>query len=233
MKFSHEQLMEAIAARHSVRRYEEKPLPADVVDALREKVRQINAEGRLHVQLVLNEPRAFKGALAYGKFSGVMNYFVIAGEANEDFDERVGYYGEQLVLMAQLLGLNTCWAGLTYRKTPGTYVLGPGEKIACYIALGYGLTQGVAHKCKTVAAVSNAAAGAPQWFVDGVEAALLAPTAVNQQKFRFEFLGDADGAEPKVLAKRGFSMVGYTKMDLGIAKLHFEIGANRPFKWAD
>ena len=35
------------------------------------------------------------------------------------------------------------------------------------------------------------------------------------------------------ITKKGFSMIGYTKMDLGIAKYHFEIGAdNTNFDWA-
>lgn len=234
MTFTHDQLMEAIDARHSVRRYQAKPLPADIADELREKAREVNAKGRLHVQLVLNEPKAYKGALAYGKFEGVESYLVMAGQADDSLDERIGYYGEQLVLMAQMLGLNTCWTGLTHRKIPGTYVLGPGEKIGCYIALGYGQTQGKPHKGKTAAQVSRPQAGAPQWFAAGVEAALKAPTAINQQKFMFEYLGGGDdGSAPRVLAKRLFSLVGYTKMDLGIAKLHFEIGANRPIEWVE
>ena len=33
-------------------------------------------------------------------------------------------------------------------------------------------------------------------------------------------------------ANKGFSMVGYTQMDLGIAKYHFEMGAGRDhFNW--
>jgi hypothetical protein len=64
-----------------------------------------------------------------------------------------------------------------------------------------------------------------------VEAALLAPTAVNQQKFSFEYVGMSNGHH-QVLAKKGFSMIGYTQMDLGIAKYHFEIAAGiDKFKW--
>ena len=107
----------------------------------------------------------------------------------------VGYYGEHLVLFAQTLGLNTCWVGLSYSKVPGTYVLDEGEKIACYIALGYGETQGVGHKIKTVEQVSNASDVTPSWFRKGVEAALLAPTAVNQQKFSFEYVGMKNSPE--------------------------------------
>lgn len=225
-------LQEAIEARHSVRAYKDKPLDESTVNLLKEKIIELNHEGELHMQLITNEPKAFQGPLArYGKFSGVNNYIVIAGEKADDLDERVGYYGEQLVLYAQTLGLNTCWVGLSYTKVPGTYVLYWKEKIACYIAIGYGETQGVSHKIKTVAQVSNADEGTPEWFRKGVEAALLAPTAVNQQKFSFEYAG-MTGGRHRVIARKGFSLIGYTKMDMGIAKYHFELGAGKDnFEW--
>ena len=220
-------IQEAIVARHSVRAYKEEPLTEDVVNVLEEKIAELNREGNLHMQLILNEPKAFQGTLAkYGKFRGVNNYIVVAGKKADDLDERVGYYGEHLVLFAQTLGLNTCWVGLSYSKVPGTYLLEDGEKIACYIAIGYGETQGVGHKIKTVEQVSNASDTTPSWFKKGVEAALLAPTAVNQQKFSFEYVGMKDGHN-QVRAKKGFSMIGYAKMDLGIAKYHFEVGAGK------
>lgn len=224
-------IQEAIEARHSVRVYKEQPLAKEVVIKLQKKIAELNEKGQLHMQLILNEPRAFKGVFAYGKFFGVNNYIVVAGQKGDDLDERVGYFGEQLVLFAQTLGLNTCWVGLSYTKIQGTYVLGDGEKIACYIAIGYGETQGVCHKIKTVEQVSNINDTTPLWFKKGVEAALLAPTAVNQQKFSFEYKGMKDGRH-QVLAKKGFSMIGYTQMDVGIAKCHFEIGAGKEnFEW--
>ena len=183
-------LREAIAARHSVRAYKNQPLAEDIVQVVEEKIAVFNREGKLHIQLIKNEPKAFLGTMAkYGKFRNVTNYIVMAGKKSDDLDERVGYYGEQLVLLVQTLGLNTCWVGLSYSKVPGTYVLEEGEKIACYIALGYGETPGVGHKIKTINQVSNASDVTPTWFRNGVEAALLAPTAVNQQKFSFVYAG--------------------------------------------
>ena len=225
-------IQEAIEARHSVRAYKDQPLTEDVAKRLEEEIAVVNQKGNLHVQLILNEPKAFQGTLAkYGKFRNANNYLVMAGKRAEDLDERVGYYGEHLVLLAQTLGLNTCWVGLSYSKVPGTYVLEDGEKIACYIAIGYGETQGVGHKIKTVEQVSNASDATPSWFRKGVEAALLAPTAVNQQKFSFEYVGMSNNSH-QVRAKKGFSMIGYTQMDLGIAKYHFEIGAGKVnFEW--
>ena len=213
-------IQEAIEARHSVRAYKDQPLSEETVKVLEDEIVTLNNEGQLHIQLICNEPKAFQGTMAkYGKFR------------NANLDERIGYYGEHLVLLAQTLGLNTCWVGLSYSKVPGTYELGKDEKIACYIAIGYGETQGVGHKIKTVEQVSNASDITPSWFKKGVEAALLAPTAVNQQKFSFEYVGISNNHH-QVRAKKGFSMIGYTQMDLGIAKYHFEIGAGKDkFEW--
>ena len=225
-------LQEAIEARHSVRAYKNEPLAANAVKVLEEQMAMLNREGNLHMQLILNEPKAFQGTMAkYGKFRNANNYIVMAGKKAEDLDERIGYYGEHIVLLAQTLGLNTCWVGLSYSKVPGTYVLEEGEKIACYIAIGYGETQGSGHKIKTVEQVSNASDITPSWFKKGVEAALLAPTAVNQQKFSFEHVGVKNNRH-QIRAMNGFSMIGYTKMDLGIARYHFEIGAGEVnFDW--
>ena len=225
-------LQEAIEARHSVRAYKNEPLAANVVKVLEEQMAMLNHEGNLHMQLILNEPKAFQGTMAkYGKFRNANNYIVMAGKKADDLDERIGYYGEHIVLLAQTLGLNTCWVGLSYSKVPGTYVLEEGEKIACYIAIGYGETQGSGHKIKTVEQVSNASDITPSWFKKGIEAALLAPTAVNQQKFSFEYVGMSNNRH-QVRAKKGFSMIGYTQMDLGIAKYHFEVVAGKVnFEW--
>lgn len=224
-------IQEAIEARHSVRKYIHKEIPQETLEALQSKINECNRLGDLHIQLVTNETKAFSGLMAYGQFYGVENYLVMVGAKSPDLDERVGYYGEQLVLLAQQLGLNTCWAGLSYRKVDDAYSVRKGEKIVCMIALGYGETQGNPHKIKTEQEVSNISDTTPAWFREGVKSALLAPTAINQQKFHFELITDADGRH-KVRAERRFSMMGYTHIDLGIAKLHFEIGAgDGNFEW--
>ena len=227
-------LQEAILARHSVRAYKGQPLTDADARALQDKIEQLNREGQLHIQLIRNEPKAFLGPFArYGKFRGVTDYLVMAGVKADDLDDRIGYYGEQLVLFAQTIGLNTCWVGLSYTKIPGTYVLNEGEVIQAYISIGYGETQGVTHNIKRIDQVSNVSDDSPEWFRRGVEAALLAPTAINQQKFSFELLPTEDGQLPRVIAKRHFSLVGYTQMDLGIAKYHFELAAGpENFHWA-
>lgn len=219
-------LIEAMNVRHSVRQYKNKPLDAEIISAIQAEIENCNKESGLHIQLVTNEPKAFDGFMAhYGKFSGVTNYIAMIGKKGADLEEKCGYYGERLVLKAQQLGLNTCWVAMTYTKIKTAFSVGQGEKLCIVISLGYGESQGVAHKSKAFEKVAKAEGQIPGWFKNGVEAALLAPTAMNQQKFQFILSGN------KVSAKAGFGF--YSKIDLGIAKYHFEIGADNPdFEWS-
>ena len=211
--------------RHSVRQYTEKPRETAVTAALEAEIAASNEESGLHIQLVKDEPKAFSGFMAhYGKFSGVTNYIALVGKKTAGLDEACGYYGERLVLKAQELGLNTCWVALTYKKVPSAFDIASGEKLALVIALGYGKTSGTAHKTKSPAEVSNVTPASPQWFKDGVDAALLAPTAMNQQQFKLTL--DNGAVEAKAL--RGVC----AKVDLGIVKYHFELGAGKEnFHW--
>ena len=222
-------IQEAIKARHSVRKYTDQPIEAAKIATLRAKVEKLNVESGLNIQLVLEEPKCFSsGMWKYGQFSGVKNYFVMAGPKGKEAEEKIGYYGEKLVLLAQTLGLNTCWVGLTYKKIPGTFTLRDGDIVHCVIALGYGTTPGVQHPMKPVAQFYESNGVPPEWFRDGMEAAMLAPTAVNQQKFKF-ILREGN----KVETKTSFSMAGYTHIDLGIVKYHFEVGAGKDkYEWA-
>lgn len=214
-------LYEATLERHSVRAYQDKPLSEEVVNTLTEKLNEINATTGLHIQLVTDEPTAFKSPMArYGKFSNVSSYLVMVGPDDEKTEEFVGYYGEELVLTAQAMGVNSCWVGLTYKLKADAVTIEKGEKVHCVISLGYGADQGRQHKSKEPMEVSNISDLAPMWFLFGVTCALNAPTAVNQQKFYFEI--QLDQKTVKATTKR--SLVGYTHIDLGIAKRHFELG---------
>jgi nitroreductase len=220
-------IFEAVKARHSVRQYLDKPLEAEVKERLEALIAQYNKEARLHIQLVTDEPLAFSSKLAsYGKFENVTNYLVLAGKKRKKLDELCGYYGEKLVLEAQRLGLNTCWVALTYKKIPGAYTLEKGEKLALVIALGYGATQGKERQSKQPEQVCDDWQSMPKWFQRGVRYAMMAPTATNQQKFKFELADDY-----KVRAKTA-GIGPEIKVDLGIVKCHFEIGAGTDnFEW--
>lgn len=221
-------IQEAIKARHSVRKYTGQPIEAEKVEKLQAEVAAANAEGGLNIQLVLEEPKSFaSGIWKYGYFSGVKNYFVMAAAKGKAFEEKIGYYGEKLVILAQTLGLSTCWVGLTYKKIPGTYTLRDGDVVHCVIALGYGENEGVQHPIKPAERFYESVGPVPEWFLQGLEMALLAPTAVNQQKFKF-ILRDGN----KVGAVTLPSIYGYTMVDLGIVKYHFEVGAGKEnFEW--
>lgn len=219
-------ILQAIAARHSVRQYTDRPLPPEILAELRREIDACNREGGLHIQLVTEEPKAFSSFMAhYGSFRGVKNYLALVGPKGPKLDEKCGYYGERLALFAQQLGLNTCWVAMTYGKVKTAFAVEPGEKLCLVVALGYGQSQGVPHKSKPAADVMQTEGEPPAWFLRGVEAALLAPTAMNQQKFRLCLHGST------VEAKAGLSP--YAKVDLGIVKYHFEVAAGRDnFTWA-
>ncbi len=220
-------LLEAMKARHSVRAYKNKPLEPAVKAELQRAIDEVNKESGLHMQLVIDEPKAFESKLAtYGMFSGVTNYIALVGKKSADLEEKCGYYGEKIVLRAQQLGLHTCWVALTYKKIPGVFRIAPDEKLTVVISVGYGVHAGKAHKSKSAAQVSNLDADSPAWFKNGVEAALLAPTAINQQQFVLTRSGNT------VAAKAKFGP--HSKMDLGIVKYHFELGAGKEnFTWAE
>lgn len=219
------EIKEAIMQRHSVRAYLDKPIEDELKEKLLSLMNECNKVYGLNIQFVTDEPNAFDTFLAhYGKFSGVKNYFALIGKKSDDLEEKVGYCGEKLALLAQTLGLNTCWVALTYKKVKDAYVVNKDEKLISLLAVGYGKTQGVAHKSKDISEVS-VVENAPDWFINGVKAALLAPTALNLQKFVFTLI---DNNKVSAKAKRGT----YSKIDLGIVKYHFEIGAGKDnFTW--
>lgn len=220
-------LLQAVKERHSVRQYIDKPIETEKSEALLACIDECNRDGKLNFQLVLNEPKAFNSFMArYGKFSGVQNYVVLVARKGENVEELVGYYGAKILLFAQTLGLNTCWVAMTYKKVKTAFVVEKGEKVYGAIAIGYGKTQGVSHKIKSISDVCESKIEeTPVWFVDGVKTALLAPTAMNQQKFYFTLNSDESVT---ATTKGGF----YTKTDLGIAKYFFEVGTNETsVKW--
>lgn len=208
------EILEIMQQRHSVRQYTDRAIEPEkraVLDAL---TQEINRKAGLSVQIIYDDPKCFDSFMAhYGKFAGVRNYIALVGKKAPGLDETLGYYGEELVLKAQELGLNTCWVALTHGKSKAA--VGRGEKEVCLIALGYGVTQGVEHKSRPMQELCTCGEPMPEWFRCGMNAAMLAPTAMNQQKFRFELLPDGTA---KAACGSGF----YTKLDLGIVKYHFE-----------
>jgi len=216
-------IYEAIRSRNSVRRFTDRKIEGQVEKDLREIINLCNEESGLNFQLCLNEPKAFRSKFFhYGSFENCRNYIALIGPKGRDED--CGYYGQKIVIKAQQLGLNTCWVGLTYNKFTIPYKLRKGESIRLVIAIGYGQNQGKPHKSKEMDKLCRLEGEMPAWFKNGMEMVLLAPSAINQQKFLFTLRDNTVIAEalPAV----------YSKVDLGIAKYHFEIGAGiENFKW--
>lgn len=219
--------MDAVRRRHAVRDYMEKPIDLETLAALQEEIDRCNAESGLHIQLVCNEPDAFGGLMArYGKFRNVRNYIALIGGASRDLEEQIGYYGERIVLTAQQLGLNTCWVAMTFRKRKSKCAIARGERFVCALSLGYGRTQGVPHKSKPMRELLEGEGAVEDWVLAGMESAMLAPTAMNQQNF----IVSVKDHEVKIRATGGF----YSRIDLGIVKYHFEIGAGKEnFTWVN
>lgn len=210
--------MEIIEARHSVRQYKNVMIEQDKRKILDTLCSDINAESGLNIQIIYDEPKCFNSMMAhYGKFSGVNNYIAVVGPQGNELEEKAGYYGEKLVLKAQELGLNTCWVALTHGKSKA--VINKGEKLAIIISLGYGENQGVSHKNKELSKLAKITDDDPDWYREGIKAALLAPTAVNQQKFMIE----RNGEQARITAPSGI----LTKLDLGIVKYNFEYATGR------
>ena len=216
-------LKQAMRQRHTVRKFTSEPLSSELTSRLNDRVRANNERFGLAISLKVGDESALPGALKLFFAKGVRNYFVLAGSDRPGLDEDLGYASADLMLFAQTLGLSTWWIGGTFSRKNVEQVV-PGKKVIGIVAVGFGATPGVAHKSKTAAEVSSYEGAVPQWFADGVRAALLAPTALNKQCFRIA------GAGNKVsISENGGAFSG---ADIGIVKYHFELGAGNAFEWA-
>ena len=211
------EILELMEQRHAVRQYLDKAIESEKRQVLDELAQKINKEYKTNIQICYDEPNAFNTFMAhYGKFENCKNYIALV--CNDA--EKAGYTGEMLVLKAQELGLNTCWVAMTYGKGKVKINKQKGEKIQCVIALGYGKTQGTSHKTKSVEDVLELIGEKPEKLDMVIKACLLAPTAMNQQKFKIV----CDNGKISI-KKSGIGF--YTAVDLGIVKLHKDVVLNK------
>ena len=213
-----------IRERHSVREYAGGPLDQAEFDALGAVVRECARESGLDIQLVGDNPEVFNVIARFGLIRGCCTHvaFVVDGAKAGDaaVDEAIGYWGQKIVLAAQDMGFNTCWCALCSHKKSRA-VVATGKKIRLIIAVGHGKTQGFSRKTKSVEALSSVeCAKAPAWFAAAMEAAQLAPTAMNNQNFKITLL--SDGKTVRIDAPKS----GLNVIDEGIVRCNFEIAAN-------
>lgn len=209
------EILEIMKARHSVREYDDRPIEEEKKNTLNSLKDKLNKEFGTNVQIFYDDKDGFKNSdVHYGNFCNCKNYIALVAKSAES----AGYVGEMLALEAQKLGLNTCFVALTYKRgsVKNKIHKNKGEKLQCAIALGYGKTQGVPHKVKMAESICEIKGAKPIYFDKVVEACLLAPTAMNQQKFKITCIdGKID------IKKSGFGF--YTDVDLGIVKCHKDL----------
>ena len=224
MDFDADAFRAAIPERHSVRKYTGAPIAPEAAGILRGFLEECSSESGLDMMLVEDDPSAFRRFKA--KLTGISDvpaYIAIAGPADDPPLEKAGYYGEAAVLLAQTLGLNTCWA-MSCSPEHVNSILPEGRKMIIGIAVGYGIDAGKPHKNKPLEKITDTD-GMSVWFNKGIAAVMDAPTAMNKQAFRFS----ADGSKVEALNTGG----RVNRIDLGIARFHFELGAGTEhFEWA-
>ncbi|HEX3037412.1 MAG TPA: nitroreductase family protein [Oscillospiraceae bacterium] len=222
--------LEAVDARHSHRKYQATPIESSIVEKLKASVEQYNKEAGLHIQFITDNGEAFNGLTkSYGMFSGVQNYIALIGRADdENFKEKCGYYGEKLVLEATQFGLGTCWVGGSFNKKFCSYHLSQGETLCCTITMGNVeqelsfkeklIIKTLRGKSKSIDEMYESSGEVPQWFLSGMQAVQKAPSAMNQQPVKFYYKNGVVSASVKDIS-------AHQPIDMGIAKLHFEVGS--------
>ncbi len=241
----HTQLIDAINIRTAVRAYDPDPIDDDTARQLDMTIDAVNTLADLRIQLVRDQPAVFAQANESGHLTHAANYLAVVGPTNDDeAKERAGFYAERVVLAATLRGLGTCWVKGSWDcdEAARHCRIKSGEELYLGIVIGYpqnhqtrmstsydelvdiqrthrdskSYEQFTAHMDD---ADRNAA---PQWFKNGVEAAMKAPSAMNRQPIVFSYNADDDTATASIDPHIDSSC---STNDLGIAKLHFQIGA--------
>lgn len=216
-------LLEAIDKRCSRRSFLDIPIDGNAVQELNGYIRRYNDIGNVDIRLVTNDSGPF------GSQKGEAKNYIILAASSDGGEERCGYFGERLVLEATRLGLGTCWRG-SFDKNQCAFIPESGEELYCLIALGCvskdmslkeKMIRGAIHmKSKKTKELYKSSGDVPSWFMNGMEAVRKSPSAYNRQPVVFNYDSGTVSASVK-------DMSGLHATDLGIAKLHFEIGAGQ------
>jgi Putative TM nitroreductase len=226
-----------VPVRRSRRTFDGSPVTEADLETLDALCRSFRPHGDARTVLVRKAPEAvFKGIIgSYGKVAGASSALVFLGTPAEDGTaQHVGYTGEAIVLEATALGLETCWIGGSLDRKLAAKLARPmpGERVFAISPLGHAAAAAPASerllygwgKPKKRRAVEEIAPGCgswPTWASAGVEAARIAPSAMNRQPWRFRM---EDGTVIVSCAGTNTPVVGLS-LDCGIAMLHFELAA--------
>ncbi len=229
-------LAAAIDRRVSCRAYEQRPLMAGMLAVLRAEAEAACLATGLHFELHVPEQDGSRLALSPRMFAGEpAAYVTCVGPSDPVSLEKIGYYGERLVLLATTLGLGSCWVAGTFDRKQTTCEVPEGEALHDVIPLGIAMKEvpfkqrsirkAIRAKSKRQAKLYVGPTGlaeAPAWVQKGIDAVWKGPSAVNEQPVVFE--QETYGAPLRAALPRVRRDMVYT--DLGIAKLHFELAAS-------
>lgn len=231
----------AILKRQSHRKFDEKRrLDSASIAALEKVCREFTPYSSARACLV-NEPAKdiFTGIVGnYGKITGAPAFVAFIGDmTSASAQEDVGYTGEGIILEATALGLDTCWVGgfFSRRSLSSLVQVKEGERVLAVTPVGYavgsesfteramsgfGLNRKRLPLSKLVA--SGTADDLPEWARIPLEAARIAPSAINRQPWGFEV---NSGGIRVFVRTRGADFRVSRRLDCGITMLHIEVGA--------
>ncbi|MCL2620399.1 MAG: nitroreductase [Defluviitaleaceae bacterium] len=224
-------LLSAIEARRSRREYRGKYIDNHQLNKLRQLIDEYTTNGGVRMEMAADSGVAFNGLTkSYGMLSGVNNFVgMIAKKDDWLASEKLGYYGQLLMLEAVSMGLGTCWVSLTLKRENLPFTLAPGEEVLSTITFGNvdehdslkeRFVRGMLNiRNKTLEELFISDVEPPKWFINGVRAAQKAPSAMKKQPVCFRL---KNGVVTACVPDIGDFMNAH---DLGIFKLHFQIGA--------
>lgn len=224
----------AINNRTSRRTYLASEISEENVLHLVRKINELNKESDLTMSFIDDGSEAFSNTtVTYGMFKNVRSVILLKGHKEDThLLEKVGYYGELLILEATALELGTCWVGGTYSRDNFLDYVEENEELVCVIVIGNvsenrGIKEKmidklIHRKSKTIEDICESDVEIDENFKDILTSVLKAPTSMNRQDILVKKENDVITIETT-----RFDPSGY--IDLGIAKLHFELVSHGTF----
>lgn len=190
--------------RHTVRKYKDELISEDIKDKINVKIIELCHDHDVSVGLETDGATALRGVMTKFMSSNVKNMLVFKGDRYQ-----VGYVAAELMLFIQELGLNSWFVGGSINRKK------IGEDVVALLVFGHGQTNGKGHQTKTISQVSDYQPNRyPEWYLAGLNACLLAPTAFNKQHFYVDY----NNGNPQIYMKTG----PYAELEAGILSYFFE-----------
>jgi len=229
-----------IPKRRSRRQFDSKPVDPDHLARLRSVCAEFKPFPHARAVLVAESPdRLFKGIIGpFGRIKGASSFVAFIGNMESPYvQEEIGYMGEGILLEATALQLATCWVGGFFRPDVAAAVAGTGknERVLAVTPVGYAKESqsieerlmtgfGRSHQRKRLSSLVTGLQDTEwsAWIRAALEAARLAPSAVNRQPWRFYV--ERDNITVSVSGP-GTEFSVAKRLDCGIAMLHIEVAA--------